>query len=397
MKYSKDLFWGNIPRNHKISSTKLGFFDGSLSKRKFFKSLKNPFYIWTGPLKISPLEEIKYDSKILNKIKKQELHFYLYEPLTLYVENYKENYYRNEFPKSVPYELIRSDYLDSIEIFIRNNELSNVKIFTCDYNVKILNKQYPNLNLNCFDVFLIGVNYEYRFNRLENNITKKFWCGNWKYATHRHLITAYLVSLSGNYSWNLKCNFNTLKENVWFNLEKISNENSKVFDQLKNGVEILENKVFSIDHNIPAINVEKINGWYSPTDACPEMSDQFLKSYKECFCAIVNESNYARPLGYFSEKTLMAMNAQLPFILVAPPHTLKYIKKLGFKTFDKWWDESYDSEEDHEKRMLMIFKIIDYIDSKSIEDLKIIYKEMLEILEYNREHVKTIQSHRLIL
>ena len=26
------------------------------------------------------------------------------------------------------------------------------------------------------------------------------------------------------------------------------------------------------------------------------------------------------------------------------PHYLKKLKELGFKTFDSWWDESYDSE-----------------------------------------------------
>jgi hypothetical protein len=327
-------------------------------------------------------------------MRKKELHIYLYEPIPMHVDDHQGKSYHGEFPNHIPVNLIKSEYLDSIKIFIDNNKLSNVKIFTCDYNIHRLQKQYNNLDLYCFDTFLVGVNYQAKFDRYENDITKKFWCANWKYTAHRHIVTSYLISLSGNYSWNLKCNYETLKKNSWFDLEKLSQQYPKIFNQLKKGIDILENNVFSIDHNIPALDVEEFDGWYSPTSFTPSISDQFLKSYKECFCAIVNESNYARPLGYFSEKTLLAINAGLPFLLVAPPNTLEYIKTFGFKTFDQWWDESYDQEEDHEKRMLMIFQNIDYINSKSLEELKFIYKEMKEILEFNKNHIRTILEKR---
>ena len=71
----------------------------------------------------------------------------------------------------------------------------------------------------------------------------------------------------------------------------------------------------------------------------------------------------------------------LPIIVVAPPYTLEYLKTFGIKTFDKWWDESYDREENHYQRIKKIFNLIDYINSKSIEELKIMYNEMKEIIE----------------
>ena len=69
-----------------------------------------------------------------------------------------------------------------------------------------------------------------------------------------------------------------------------------------------------------------------------------------------------------------------PFILVAPYGTLQYLKEFGFRTWDQWWDESYDLEPDPAKRLLKIFDIIDYIDSKSIEELRELYQQMRPIL-----------------
>ena len=43
-----------------------------------------------------------------------------------------------------------------------------------------------------------------------------------------------------------------------------------------------------------------------------------------------------------------------PIIQFAPYKTLEVMKQYGFKTFDKWWDESYDDEPDDWKRLEMI-------------------------------------------
>jgi len=73
--------------------------------------------------------------------------------------------------------------------------------------------------------------------------------------------------------------------------------------------------------------------------------------YNDCFVDIVTESRYAQPTGNYSEKVYQPMFHKKPFVLVAPPHTLRYLKEQGFKTFDKFWDESYDKEENHQERI----------------------------------------------
>lgn len=53
------------------------------------------------------------------------------------------------------------------------------------------------------------------------------------------------------------------------------------------------------------------------------------------------------------------------------------------KHIGRFWDESYDTIENHEERLFRIFEVIDNIDSKSIEELREIYNQMIPILEHN--------------
>jgi hypothetical protein len=74
-----------------------------------------------------------------------------------------------------------------------------------------------------------------------------------------------------------------------------------------------------------------------------------------------------------------------PFILLAPPHCLKYLKESGYQTFDQFWDESYDSIEDHGERLKKVLELIKSLLDKPIEELHELYEQMMPVLEFNRE------------
>ena len=77
-----------------------------------------------------------------------------------------------------------------------------------------------------------------------------------------------------------------------------------------------------------------------------------------------------------------------PFLLYGNQHSLRLLKEWGFKTFDKWFDESYDNEPDRVIRARMIVKELKKFENKSIEELKIIREEMNEVCRYNQNHYK---------
>jgi hypothetical protein len=105
--------------------------------------------------------------------------------------------------------------------------------------------------------------------------------------------------------------------------------------------------------------------------------------YREVFVDVCIESRYGQPTGNISEKVLQAIQFKTPFILVAPPYTLKYMHELGYKSFGDFWDEGYDLEEDHLVRTEKIVEIMDYISGLSLDECHALYLKMWPILQYN--------------
>lgn len=394
-KFQQDLFFTNIPKEGiKTTSSKLEFLHDAI----FLQNEKDPCYIWTGTGRINKLEKIIFSSKIKNKLKKRRIKIFLYEPLCIILNHRYNCFFYSEFNSDIEYSSVISEELESIRIFIKNNNLENVEIHTADYNLSYLREFYPDLNLFCFDLFIRHVSIFKKSFVGQNKILKKFWCGNWRYTTHRHLIMSYLINIQeGNYSWNLKCDFNELKNNLWFDLVNYQSVDPTRFHLIKKGVDLLNSSTIRIDTNIAQEIVENNSDVCIPGKIMPRPSDLFLNSYKECFCAIINETRFAQPFANFSEKTIIAIDARLPFIIVAPPRTLEYLKTFGFKTFSQWWDESYDFEENHENRLIKILELIDFINNKSINELESIYKEMSMVLEHNINVMKTVPHNLNII
>ena len=74
------------------------------------------------------------------------------------------------------------------------------------------------------------------------------------------------------------------------------------------------------------------------------------------------ESDPGNQYFEITEKTLKAINARMPFVSIACHKYLYRLKKLGFKTFSPYIDESYDNEPDNYKRTEMavasLFKFV---------------------------------------
>jgi hypothetical protein len=373
--YEPGLYWLNIPGRE----DHLGFLAVSQLKLHVFKNITNPSFIYTGTNFINEFNNLEVNSEL------SELDVYFFEPLCfkLSTDEFHNRSFYSEFTGNENLSDIRSDELDSVEKFRIKNNLKSVNVFTCEYRIQLIQDQYPNLKLHCFDIFLRSLNHAPKYNTIQHSISKKFWCSNWRYATHRHVSMSYLANIEGNYSWHIKCELDKLRENVWFDLDKLENSDPMRFLKLVAGSAVLENSDLRIDRDTSAVTVDKFNSVYIPGNVAPAVSDEFIRSYAECFCAVVNETRFAQPFGNISEKTLNPLRAKLPLILIAPPYSLEYLRTFGFKTFDRWWDESYDREENHELRMLKILDVIDYIDSKSMDELDAMYEDMAEVLTVN--------------
>ena len=119
--------------------------------------------------------------------------------------------------------------------------------------------------------------------------------------------------------------------------------------------------------------------------------------YLDSYIHITSETNFFEIGGYFSEKTWKPMGHLQPFIFMGPAHALTELKKLGFRTFSPFIDESYDNELDPELRFKMIMAEIERLSKLDITEIhnwyNSIYNNIIlhnqKVLFSNADYLKT--------
>lgn len=122
-----------------------------------------------------------------------------------------------------------------------------------------------------------------------------------------------------------------------------------------------------------------------------------INHYSSTFLSIVSETEVGDNTVYLSEKTFKPIVALHPFISISSKDTLKYIKNLGYKTFDKWWDETYDEASNFIERIDKIILIIKKLSKKSKSELEKMKLEMFDVLLHNRNtYINRIKTNHYI-
>lgn len=120
-----------------------------------------------------------------------------------------------------------------------------------------------------------------------------------------------------------------------------------------------------------------------------ETSDHIDQMYEDTYFSLVSETIYFADYldwedsCFLSEKIFKAILFRHPFVLCATPHTLKYLRGLGYKTYSPVIDESYDSIDDNWLRLVAILKEVNRLCKLEGEALEDYLKFCREIAEYN--------------
>jgi hypothetical protein len=177
-------------------------------------------------------------------------------------------------------------------------------------------------------------------------------------------------------------------ENLW---DKIYSSFLLKYDnriQLIDGLEYslrnqLRTSISSFISKLP-IEMDTMNLKESEKESFEVLRAYKKEIYTDSYIHIVTETNFKNDI-FPTEKIINPMVVLQPFILVGAPGYLKYIKELGFKTFDGFIDESYDNECNDAKRFELICKEIKRLSEKPLEEIHNWYISILTpILEYNR-------------
>ena len=115
--------------------------------------------------------------------------------------------------------------------------------------------------------------------------------------------------------------------------------------------------------------------------------------YINSFCNIITESEYESDIIFFTEKLTKTILSQQPFIIVSSPTYLKKLKEFGFKTFNKWWDESYDITIDFNDRVNKIIETVKYINNLKNQEIIDMKLQMKDILKHNKSTLLQIEKN----
>lgn len=114
--------------------------------------------------------------------------------------------------------------------------------------------------------------------------------------------------------------------------------------------------------------------------------------YTETYVNLVTETFFGRNV-FLSEKIFKPLSNLQPFIVLGDYGTIAELKRLGFKSFEPFIDESYDLEINSKVRILKIEKEIEKLKNKSIEEIHEWYYSIKDILLHNQKHMYSFESY----
>lgn len=107
-----------------------------------------------------------------------------------------------------------------------------------------------------------------------------------------------------------------------------------------------------------------------------------LQYYNDIFVDIIVEPNISGNCFLATEKLWRCVVARRPFIVISNANYLKNLRRLGFKTFNHWWNEDYDLYSNRD-RIKKVENIIFEISSWSLDELNSKLIDMSDILDHN--------------
>lgn len=148
-------------------------------------------------------------------------------------------------------------------------------------------------------------------------------------------------------------------------------------DDIKNNLKMTLPRQYDVD-------VSK----YNPVN--PGSGDNDIEKYENSYLHIVCETYFVNTPNqmFFSEKIIKPLIFLQPFVLFGQTGSLRYLKQLGYKTFDPVIDESYDDIIDHQERFLSAFEQVEKIINMTDDQLNSLLYELSPILLHNYFNLK---------
>jgi len=101
---------------------------------------------------------------------------------------------------------------------------------------------------------------------------------------------------------------------------------------------------------------------------------------------VVTETVFYYDKLHLTEKIFKPIVSKQPFMLLAAPGNLAYLRSYGFKTFDGIIDESYDTIQDNDQRINAVAEQLQWYCNLSQEEKSRVIERLAPIVEHNFHH-----------
>jgi hypothetical protein len=257
----------------------------------------------------------------------------------------------------------------------------------------LANSEYSVLKKNkCKELDMIDFYYFY------HGFASLYWFNDWKYLpntgnnfyypfinlnnltvndrSYRLLLVAKMISNNLHEKGLISLNLRDKGYGTW--QEELNDPNSKL---PKDQLSFINDQIEKINFQSLTVDTNEPTGALSAAAG----NEEFELNQKALW-HVVSETVFYYDKLHLTEKIFKPIASKRPFILVAAPGNLQYLKSYGFKTFNKWIDESYDCEKDNNLRLEKIVTELVKISKLSKTELQIMHREMQEILDFNFNH-----------
>jgi len=117
--------------------------------------------------------------------------------------------------------------------------------------------------------------------------------------------------------------------------------------------------------------------------------------FEDSYCHLVLETFFdADGSGgaFLTEKTFKPIRHGQPFVIFGTAHSLATLRKLGYRTYDQYIDNSYDTVTDNTERFI---KLIDTVHNLSNQDLHTWFEQLADDARHNQELFVASKYNRL--
>lgn len=205
--------------------------------------------------------------------------------------------------------------------------------------------------------------------------THTYWTGGtswfWSYMFHKHKSKKFIIDHSiKKYDFLYLNKFPREHRLTLFNRLKSQNllhKSLHTFLGLQNPIRLPK------EYELP---------WCSP-EAYPRWGldqDLFEKPYNETGYSLISETNDTNDEIFITEKLWKAIITQHIFVVHGNYRYLKKLREIGFKTFDNFFDESYDEQLDKNKRIEHIVAVCEKLRDQDWHQL---YEQTKEVRDHN--------------